>query len=52
MTSTPPSLACASLGDRFNDAGTYYLVKAVKKRANAQITSEVLYQLDCERRTV
>jgi hypothetical protein len=40
----------AKLGDRFNDGSVYYLVKAVKKSANAQISSEVLYQLDCERR--
>jgi hypothetical protein len=38
------------LGDRLADGSVYYLVKAVKKNANAQITSEVLFQLDCERR--
>ena len=40
----------ANLGDRLTDGTVYYLIKAVKKSANAQITSEVLYQLDCERR--
>ena len=39
-----------SLGDRLTDGTVYYLVKDVKKSANAQITSELLYQLDCERR--
>jgi len=38
------------LGDRLTDGTVYYLVKDVKKSANAQITSELLYQLDCERR--
>jgi len=38
------------LGDRFTDGSVYYLVKAVKKSANALITSEPLYQVDCERR--
>jgi hypothetical protein len=42
----------AKLGDRFTDGSVHYLVKVVKKSANAQITSAVLYQLDCERRTV
>lgn len=37
------------LGDRFVDGSVYYLIKAVKKSANAQITDEVLYELDCER---
>jgi hypothetical protein len=40
------------LGDRLASGSVHYLVKAVKKSANAQITSEVLYQLDCERRVV
>ena len=39
------------LGDRFADGPVHYLVKAVKKSANAQITSELLYQVDCERRS-
>lgn len=38
------------LGDRFVDGSTYYLVKGAKKSANAVITAEVLYQIDCERR--
>ena len=41
-----------SLGDRFVDTGVYYLVKAVKKSANAMITSEPLYEIDCERRVM
>jgi hypothetical protein len=32
------------------DGKQLHLIKAVKKSANAQITSEMLYQLDCERR--
>ena len=39
------------LGDRFVDGAVYYLIKAIKRSANAQITSEVLYQLDCQRRS-
>ena len=42
----------AKLGDRLTDGSVYYLIKAVKKSANKQITREVLYELDCERRTV
>ena len=38
------------LGDRLTDGTIDYLVKDVKRAANAQISSEVLYQLDCERR--
>ena len=38
------------LGDRFVDGSTYYLVKAVKKSANALITPEPLYRIDCELR--
>jgi hypothetical protein len=40
----------AALGDRLTDGTVYYLIKDVKKSANAQITAELLYQLDCERR--
>jgi hypothetical protein len=40
------------LGDRFTNGTVYYLVRAVKKSANALIASEVLYQVDCERRIV
>ena len=40
------------LNDRLTTNTTHYLIKAVKKSANALITSEVLYQLDCERRIV
>ena len=40
------------LGDRFVDASVYYLVKGVKKSANAVITPEVLYEIACERRVV
>lgn len=40
------------LNDRLTAGSAHYLVRAVKKSANAQITSEVLYQLDCERRVV
>ena len=39
-----------NLGDRLTDGIVYYLVKTVKKSANAQITNELLYQLDCEKR--
>lgn len=39
-----------ALGDRLTDGTVYYLIKDVKKSANAQITSEVLYRLDCQRR--
>jgi hypothetical protein len=38
----------AKLGDRFTDGTRFYLVKDVKKSANALVTSEPLYQLDCE----
>ena len=38
------------LGDRLTNGSVYYLVKDVKKSANKQITSELLYQLDCELR--
>jgi hypothetical protein len=40
----------ARLGDRFTDGTNFYLVKAVLKSANAAVSSEVLYQVDCERR--
>ncbi|HEY2589822.1 MAG TPA: hypothetical protein VGI81_29025 [Tepidisphaeraceae bacterium] len=39
-----------ALTDRLTDGTVYYLIKGVKRAANAQISSEVLYQLDCERR--
>ena len=38
------------LGDRLTNGSIYYVVKDVKKSANKQITSELLYQLDCELR--
>ena len=38
------------LGDRLTDGSVFYLVKAVKKSANALVTSEALYEVDCERR--
>ena len=38
------------LGDRLTDGTVFYLVKAVKKSANAMVTSDVLYEVDCERR--
>jgi len=37
------------VNDRFTDGSVYYVVKASRKNANSQISSEVLYQLDCER---
>jgi hypothetical protein len=40
------------LNDRLTSSTTHYLIKAVKKSANALVTNEVLYQLDCERRIV
>jgi len=39
------------LGDRFASGSTYYLVKAVKRTANAQVSAEVLYEIDCERKS-
>ncbi len=38
------------LTDRLTDGTRYYLVKAVLKSANALVSSEILYQLDCELR--
>ncbi len=38
------------LTDRLTDGTRYYLVKAVLRSANALVTSEVLYQIDCELR--
>ena len=38
------------LGDRFADGSNHYLVKAVKKSANAVISAELLYEIDCEMR--
>jgi len=38
------------LGDRLTDGTVFYLVKAVKKSANAMVSSEALYEVDCERR--
>jgi hypothetical protein len=38
------------LGDRLTDGASIYLVKAVRKSANAMVSSEVLYQVDCERK--
>ena len=40
------------LNDRLTSSTTHYLIKAVKKSANALVTNELLYQLDCERRIV
>jgi len=39
------------LTDRLTDGTRYYLVKAVLKSANQLVTSEILYQLDCELRS-
>lgn len=39
------------LGDRLVDGSTYYMVKAVKKSSNAQISTDVMYQIDCEKIT-
>jgi hypothetical protein len=46
------SLISGGLGlrDRLTDGTVFYLVKAVKKSANAMVSSEVVYQIDCERR--
>jgi hypothetical protein len=38
------------LRDRLTDGVVFYLIKAVKKSTNAMVSSEVLYQIDCERR--
>jgi hypothetical protein len=38
----------ATLSDRLTDGTRFYLVKDVKKSANALVTAEPLYQLDCE----
>jgi len=40
----------ARLGDRLTDGVVFYLVKSVLKSANRQVSSEVIYQIDCERR--
>jgi hypothetical protein len=37
------------LGDRLVDGAVYYLVKTVKKSANAAVSSQPLYRLDCQR---
>jgi head-tail adaptor len=39
------------LGDRLTDGVSFYLVKAVKRTANKVISSEVVYEMDCEKRT-
>ncbi|MDB5353600.1 MAG: hypothetical protein JWN24_53 [Phycisphaerales bacterium] len=38
------------LRDRLTDGAVFYLVKAVRKSANAMVSNEVIYQIDCERR--
>ncbi|HWE02446.1 MAG TPA: hypothetical protein VG326_08540 [Tepidisphaeraceae bacterium] len=38
------------LGDRLTDGVVYYLVKGVLKSSNLQVSNEMLYQVDCERR--
>ena len=38
------------LGDRFADGAAFYVVKAVKRNANAMVSSEVMYEIDCERK--
>lgn len=40
------------INDRLTDGSIYYVVKASRRNANLQISSEVLYQLDCERTSV
>jgi hypothetical protein len=40
------------LGDRLTDGSVFYLVKGVRKSANAVVTTEVLYQLDCELKSI
>ena len=37
------------LGDRLADGAVFYLVKALKKSANAAVSSDPMYQIDCER---
>jgi hypothetical protein len=39
------------LGDRLVDGTVYYLVKTVKKSANAAVSNQPLYQFDCQRIT-
>lgn len=39
------------LGDRFTDGTIFYLVKAVKKSANKQVSTEAVYEIDCEKRS-
>jgi len=39
------------LGDRFTDGSVLYLVKAVKRAANAMVSEQAVYQFDCERKS-
>jgi hypothetical protein len=39
------------LGDRFTDGVVFYLVKAVKRTENKVISSEIVYEIDCEKRS-
>jgi hypothetical protein len=38
------------LGDRLTDGTVFYLVKAVRRSSNAMVSSDVVYEVDCERR--
>ena len=38
------------LGDRLTDGAVFYLVKAVKRTENKVISSEIVYEIDCEKR--
>ena len=39
------------LGDRFTDGVVFYLVKAVNRTENKVISSEIVYEIDCEKRS-
>lgn len=45
-----PPINGVKAGDRFVDGSILYLVKTVLKSANAQVSGEALYQVECERR--
>ncbi|HEX4794946.1 MAG TPA: hypothetical protein VH370_14190 [Humisphaera sp.] len=39
------------LGDRLTDGSVFYLIKAVKRAANAMVSEQVVYEMDCEKRS-
>lgn len=40
------------LGDRLTDGIAVYLVQGVLKSANANVTADIIFQLDCTRRLI